>query len=99
MNLVQIDFPTLVADTNAGKYQASLAGWSGRIDPDGNTYNMWHTGSPNNLYSNPQVDDLLDKATGRRAIRRSGKTSISRRRRSPWTTRRWSTISSRSRSC
>ena len=62
MNLVQLDFPTLVADTNAGKYQASLAGWSGRIDPDGNTYNKWHTGTPNNLYSNPQVDDLLDKA-------------------------------------
>lgn len=61
VNLVQLDFPTLVADTNAGKYQASLAGWSGRIDPDGNTYNQWHTGSPNNLYSNPQVDDLLDK--------------------------------------
>jgi peptide/nickel transport system substrate-binding protein len=62
MNLVQLDFPTLVADTNGGKYQASLAGWSGRIDPDGNTYNQWHTGTPNNLYSNPQVDDLLDKA-------------------------------------
>jgi peptide/nickel transport system substrate-binding protein len=62
MNLVQLDFPTLVADTNAGKYQASLAGWSGRIDPDGNLYSQNHTGAPNNLYSNPQVDDLLDKA-------------------------------------
>ncbi len=63
MNLVQLDFPTLVADTQAGKYQASLAGWSGRIDPDGNIYNSVHTGSPEQLsYSNPQVDDLIDKA-------------------------------------
>ncbi len=62
MNLVQIDYPTLVADQQAGKYQANLTGWSGRIDPDGNVYNQLHTGTPNNLYSNPQVDDLLDRA-------------------------------------
>ncbi len=62
MNLVQLDYPTLVADTQAAKYQASLTGWSGRIDPDGNLYNQLHTGTPNNLYSNPQLDDLLDKA-------------------------------------
>jgi len=62
MNLTQIDYPTLVADQQAGKYQANLTGWSGRIDPDGNVYNQLHTGTPNNLYSNPQVDDLLDRA-------------------------------------
>ncbi len=62
MNLIQIDYPTLVADQQAGKYQANLTGWSGRIDPDGNVYNQLHTGTPNNLYSNPQVDDLLDRA-------------------------------------
>jgi len=60
--LIQIDYPTLVADQQAGKYQANLTGWSGRIDPDGNVYNQLHTGTPNNLYSNPQVDDLLDRA-------------------------------------
>ncbi|MCA1724833.1 MAG: ABC transporter substrate-binding protein, partial [Thermomicrobia bacterium] len=62
MTLIQIDYPTLVADQQAGKYQANLTGWSGRIDPDGNVYNQLHTGTPNNLYSNPQVDDLLDRA-------------------------------------
>ena len=62
MNLIQLDYPTLVADQQAGKYQANLTGWSGRIDPDGNVYNQLHTGTPNNLYSNPQVDDLLDRA-------------------------------------
>ncbi|MDQ6833406.1 MAG: ABC transporter substrate-binding protein [Chloroflexota bacterium] len=64
MNLVQIDFPTLNADQQAGKFQATLSGWSGRIDPDGNTYSFLHTGGSFNdeKYSNPQVDDLLDKA-------------------------------------
>ena len=71
MNLVQLDFPTLVADTQARKYQANLVGWSGRIDPDGNIYNMLHTGAAGNdsQYSNPQADDLMDKA---RAADRSG---------------------------
>jgi peptide/nickel transport system substrate-binding protein len=37
-------------------------GWSGRIDPDGNTYDFNYTGRPNNdgSYSNKQVDQLLD---------------------------------------
>jgi len=38
-------------------------GWSGRIDPDGNTYDQLYTGRPNNdaSYSNPDVDKLLDQ--------------------------------------
>ena len=38
-------------------------GWSGRIDPDGNTYDQLYTGRPNNdsSYSNPDVDRLLDE--------------------------------------
>ena len=37
-------------------------GWSGRIDPDGNTYDHIYTGRPFNdsSYSNKQVDQLLD---------------------------------------
>ncbi|MDE3192170.1 MAG: peptide ABC transporter substrate-binding protein [Chloroflexota bacterium] len=39
----------------------SLYGWSGRIDPDQNTYDFVVTGQPNNdsAYSNPQVDQLM----------------------------------------
>lgn len=39
----------------------TLVGWSGRLDPDGNTYDFVVTGSPNNdsSYSNKQVDDLM----------------------------------------
>jgi peptide/nickel transport system substrate-binding protein len=38
-------------------------GWSGRVDPDGNTYDQLYTGRPNNdsSYSNPEVDRLLDE--------------------------------------
>ena len=41
-------------------------GWSGRIDPDGNTYDQLYTGRPNNdsSYSNPDVDKLLDQQRG-----------------------------------
>lgn len=37
--------------------------WSGRIDPDGNTYDQVYTGRPFNdgAYSNPMVDQLLDE--------------------------------------
>ena len=39
----------------------TFVGWSGRLDPDGNTYDFVVTGSPNNdsSYSNPKVDDLM----------------------------------------
>jgi peptide/nickel transport system substrate-binding protein len=41
-------------------------GWSGRVDPDGNTYDQLYTGRPNNdsSYSNPEVDRLLDEQRG-----------------------------------
>ena len=49
-------------------------GWSGRIDPDGNTYDQLYTGRPNNdsSYSNADVDKLLDeqRATSDEAKRR-----------------------------
>jgi peptide/nickel transport system substrate-binding protein len=56
----------------------TLLGWSGRIDPDGNTYDHLHTGGVFNdsSYSNPEVDRLLelqrtirDEAKRREALR------------------------------
>jgi peptide/nickel transport system substrate-binding protein len=40
----------------------TYVGWSGRVDPDGNTYDFNYTGRPNNdgSYSNKDVDMLLD---------------------------------------
>jgi len=39
----------------------TFVGWSGRLDPDGNTYDFVVTGQPNNdsSYSNAQVDTLM----------------------------------------
>jgi peptide/nickel transport system substrate-binding protein len=64
LNITQLDAATIDAQARAGKYQATDYDWSGRIDPDGNTYNLLHTGGGLNetKYSNPQVDDLLDKS-------------------------------------
>jgi peptide/nickel transport system substrate-binding protein len=57
-------FATILSDTQAHNFQAALVGWSGRPDPDGNTYSWFHTGGGNNTmqYSNPQVDTLLEQA-------------------------------------
>ncbi len=42
----------------------TFIGWSGRVDPDGNTYDHVYTGRPNNDsgYSNKTVDQLLDQS-------------------------------------
>lgn len=41
----------------------TLIGWSGRLDPDGNSYDFVVTGKTNNdsSYSNPKVDDLMNQ--------------------------------------
>jgi peptide/nickel transport system substrate-binding protein len=64
VTIQQETFATLLSDTQAHHFQAALLGWSGRPDPDGNTYSWFHTGGGNNnmLYSNPQVDALLEAA-------------------------------------
>ncbi|HEY4024936.1 MAG TPA: ABC transporter substrate-binding protein [Candidatus Dormibacteraeota bacterium] len=64
VNLLPEDFGKLTLETRVQhQFQASLAGWSGRIDPDGNMYAFFHTGGSFNdgLYSNPQVDQLLEQ--------------------------------------
>lgn len=47
-----------------GKYQVALLGWLNLVDPDRATYNQFHSQSGNNYgkYSNPKVDELLEKA-------------------------------------
>jgi peptide/nickel transport system substrate-binding protein len=64
VNIKQETFSTILADTDAENYQAALVGWSGRVDPDGNTYAWFHTGGGFNQmqYSNTQVDALLADA-------------------------------------
>lgn len=58
------EFGQLLTETQSQNFEASLVGWSGRLDPDGNTYSWFHTGGGNNdgRYSNPEVDKALEDA-------------------------------------
>jgi peptide/nickel transport system substrate-binding protein len=59
-----IEFATSFKQAAAGEFQAFLIGWSGRIDPDGNSYVFMHTKAPQNDggYSNPEADKALEDA-------------------------------------
>jgi peptide/nickel transport system substrate-binding protein len=61
MELELVEFGTLLEQLNTGEFEAARLGWSGRIDPDGNSYGRFNTGGPNNYakYSNPKFDQLL----------------------------------------
>jgi peptide/nickel transport system substrate-binding protein len=58
------EFVTGLNQANAGNFEMYQVGWSGRIDPDQNIYQFWHTSASQNATgaSSPQVDQLLDQA-------------------------------------
>jgi len=58
------ELATALKQAEAGEYQAFILDWSGRIDPDGNSYIFHKTKAPQNYsaYSNPDVDKSLDDA-------------------------------------
>jgi len=64
VRVVAAEFGAVLAATQRGDYQVTLGGWSGLLDPDSNAYAFLHTGSALNIakYSNPQADDLLERA-------------------------------------
>ena len=64
MQIQTEEFATYEQECANHQFQACNVNWSGRIDPDGNTYAWWHTGGSFNdsLYSNSQVDGWLDDA-------------------------------------
>jgi len=57
-----IEFATIVQNGNTGEFQALALGWSGTVDPDGDTYSLFYTKAGFNFarYSNQQFDKLLD---------------------------------------
>ena len=64
MDLAQLEFAQILKLQDDHSFKGmTLIGWSGRVDPDGNTYDHVFTGRPFNDsgYSNPQVDRLLDE--------------------------------------
>jgi peptide/nickel transport system substrate-binding protein len=62
--IAQVEFAEILKQQTDHVFKGlTYIGWSGRIDPDGNTYDFNYTGRPNNdgSYSNPDVDKLLDQ--------------------------------------
>jgi peptide/nickel transport system substrate-binding protein len=55
---------TALDAADAGRFQAFLALWSGRVDPDGNSYQFHKCGAPLNWsqHCDKEVDSLLDQA-------------------------------------
>jgi peptide/nickel transport system substrate-binding protein len=64
MKIRVTEFATSLKQAEAGEYQAYLLAWSGRIDPDGNSYVFMRTDGPQNYsaWSNPDADKALDDA-------------------------------------
>jgi peptide/nickel transport system substrate-binding protein len=58
------EFASMLREQQQGRFQATIVGWSGRIDPDGNIHPFVTTGGGQNdgRYSNPEVDRLLNAA-------------------------------------
>jgi peptide/nickel transport system substrate-binding protein len=58
------EFASQLRDQQQGKFQLSLIGWSGRIDPDGNIHQfVTSKGNQNDgKYANAEVDKQLDEA-------------------------------------
>jgi peptide/nickel transport system substrate-binding protein len=59
-----LEFATSLKEAQAGNFQIYQINWSGRIDPDGNSYVFLHSGAPQNDggYSNPEADKLMEDA-------------------------------------
>src|SRR6266581_68586 len=64
MKLRVTEFATSLKQAEAGEYQAYLLAWSGRIDPDGNSYIFQKSNAPQNYsaWANPEADKALDDA-------------------------------------
>ncbi len=64
MKIRVTEFATSLKQAEAGDFQAYMLAWSGRIDPDGNSYVFMHTGAPQNNaeWKNADADKALDDA-------------------------------------
>jgi len=66
MKIKLVDSATLISDGNNKNFEMISYQWSGRPDPDGNTYQFYKTTPGTSLnwsgISNPQIDALLDRS-------------------------------------
>ncbi|MBY0337716.1 MAG: ABC transporter substrate-binding protein [Acetobacteraceae bacterium] len=64
LRLNAMEFASSLQAATRGEFETYLIAWSGRVDPDGNTYAFMHSraGQNDGRYANPEVDRLLDEA-------------------------------------
>jgi peptide/nickel transport system substrate-binding protein len=64
LKLNTMEFASSLQAAARGDFETYLVGWSGRVDPDGNSWTFIHTNGAQNdgKYSNSEVDKLLDAA-------------------------------------
>jgi peptide/nickel transport system substrate-binding protein len=64
MQIDLLEFGAALAKSTAKDFTCFQIGWSGRPDPDGNTFSFLVSTGPNNTisYKNPKVDELLEKS-------------------------------------
>src|SRR6478672_11704426 len=64
MKIRVTEFATALTEAEQGRFQAFFIGWSGRIDPDGNSYLFHRCGAPQNNghYCNKDVDQWIDES-------------------------------------
>jgi peptide/nickel transport system substrate-binding protein len=65
LEIVPVEYSTLLDVQQRGTFEALMLGWSGRIDPDGNTSRFLATGKSANYsgFSSSTLDELLASAT------------------------------------
>ena len=64
MKIRVTEFATSLKEAEEGRFQAYFIGWSGRVDPDGNSYIFLKCKAPQNNghFCNAEVDQWLDDA-------------------------------------
>jgi peptide/nickel transport system substrate-binding protein len=64
VSLVSKEFASMLQDQTAGAYDATLVGWSGRVDPDGNIHQFMtcEGGINDSGFCGEEVDRLLNEA-------------------------------------
>jgi peptide/nickel transport system substrate-binding protein len=70
MKIRVTEFATSLKEAEEGKYQAYFIGWSGRVDPDGNSYIFHKCKAPQNNrgFCDKDVDAWLDEARTKTAV-------------------------------
>jgi peptide/nickel transport system substrate-binding protein len=70
MKIRVTEFATSLKEQEAGRYHAYLIGWSGRIDPDGNSYIFLKCKAPQNNhgYCEDGVDAALEEARSKTTV-------------------------------